>query len=409
MRIASACFISCAILQLPAIDIVDAGASLNIGFDLQTRIEATRARSPTGGAYDPADGSTSRPDDVDGYLRRARISFKGTIDRQWSADMILAADNAERGALGASRTPSLLLATVSWNHSEEGRSHRLQAGLDYPFYNRASFGPSTAMLMPGDRATLLLLWPRSFGVGYRYRNATTRFGIDIQQNSNSAFPSYPAATNAPALAGDSTNGQRGEGLCYTTRLEWSPPGLALGDWKESFAGDAGTGLGFGVDLGFNDRDRVAYGGAMPNASVNTLCYGAEMNFHSDGFSSILDARWQKVRTTGDDGTFVTGPDRSIDSVVYVAQAGYAMAAGSRGWRIEPALRLSRIDTDTANDHETNAFGTNDHGLSGWEYEAGLNWYLRGHANKIQLSVTRWQAESGSAAAMIYRLQHQFVF
>ena len=55
------------------------------------------------------------------------------------------------------------------------------------------------------------------------------------------------------------------------------------------------------------------------------------------------------------------------------------------------------------------FGGNDFGVSGRQYEAGLTWYVNGHANKLALAATLWQAEEGDADATIIRLQHQFTF
>ncbi|GDY11247.1 hypothetical protein LBMAG53_01240 [Planctomycetota bacterium] len=399
------CALLCSVASL-----LPAGDSLAIQFGLhaQTRLEVARATSPTGGAYDTNDGTASQPDDVDGYFRRLRLSAAAAMGEHLRFTLILAADNSERGGLGAGRTISPLIASVAWVMRDGEFEHRIHGGLDYPFYNRASFGPQSAQLLPGDRPTLLPLWPRSFGLGWLTSGPGLTAGFDVQQNSNSGFPGYPAATGAPANAGDSAgNGRDGEGLCYTARIEWSPPGWELGPWNESFAGASGRGLGIGIDCGFNDDDRVAYGGAAINAGIDTWCWGVEANLHWDGLSAIAEARWQQTRTSGDPGVTIASSDRVIDTAVYLVQAGYAVVQGDATWEL--AGRLSRIDIDSANSHESQPFGTADHGQSGWQGDVGVNCYLDRHHHKIQLSYTKWKAESGPADADIVRLQHQLSY
>ncbi len=410
----------CTVGMLPLIPLTAADTTgLTWSALLQSRLELSRSRDAVGASYDANTGKAGRGDDVEGYLRRARLGVRFTQGEHLRANLILAADNAERQGLGDARVFQPLIATVAYEWTDDGQvRHQLKAGLDYPFYNRASFGPPQQQLLPADRATILLLWPRGFGVGYRARGDQATFGVDVQQNSNSAFPGYPVATNAPILAGDSAdNDSHGEGLCYTTRLEWSPAGLELGSWSESYVGAEGTGLGLGIDLGYNNRDRVAYGTSTPdatdatNAEINTWCLGLEANLHHDRWSVIADLRTQRTSTsTDDDGPVVANEDRRITSRVAVLQAGYVVVQSPAVW--EAAGRFSRIDIDTTGSEAT-AYNTRtglaDFGSSGWQTELGVNCYLDQHRHKLQLGWLRWRAEEGDGRTDVVRMQHQWQF
>ena len=51
----------------------------------------------------------------------------------------------------------------------------------------------------------------------------------------------------------------------------------------------------------------------------------------------------------------------------------------------------------------------EHGNSGYEAEAGVNIYFKGHSNKLQIGFQRWESENSDANANILRIQHQFTF
>jgi hypothetical protein len=80
--------------------------------------------------------------------------------------------------------------------------------------------------------------------------------------------------------------------------------------------------------------------------------------------------------------------------------------------IEPAARFGIIDLNKDNKNETAPYGnlqTGDDGQSGKQTDIGVNFYWAGHSNKTQIEFENWKAESGSAKAEIFRLQHTLAF
>ncbi len=99
----------------------------------------------------------------------------------------------------------------------------------------------------------------------------------------------------------------------------------------------------------------------------------------------------------------------------VAEAGYAMPYD--GLILEPAVRYQVINLDTGLGDQPVTYDGGpqnpgpdaEWGDSGTQIDLGLNCYLHGHSNKIQLSYSRWEAKGGAGHANIWRLQHQLAF
>ena len=439
--------LTCAAAPAVAASITDQDLVISIGGALQLRAEHGDATQegdtyhPFTGAlsgtaadsdYDVNTGAAGKSDVVDFYARRIRLIFKATYQDAWRLNVTLAGDRADQprgtaattSTTAASRGVAVYQAFIARDFKDGTVVHTIQGGLDFPFFNRAAdFGPNTQSLLLNARASAQLLGGRGMGVAYRLTTPMVRVGLDVQNN----------------VGDDGTvNARESDGLLYTSRVELTGPGeWAITRWQEGFAGKAGRGWCLGLEAGYNHNDQIAtlsegayavdlngdgdvnnYGvptaaagaGVIPiNATAivqSTLACGTDLLFHWDGLSALAEVRMARVdgEVTTTAGNF-TG---DYDSLVYLVQAGYAFHLAN-DTVIEPSLRFSAIDINTGNDNETAPFGANDFGVSGQQYEAGLTWYFNGHANKLALAATLWQAEQGDADATIVRLQHQFTF
>jgi hypothetical protein len=441
--VATLVLLACAAAPATAASITDQDLVISLGGALQLRAEhsdATQegdAYNPFTGAlagsgadsdYDVNTGAAGKADPADFYARRIRLIFKATYQEVWRLNITLSGDRADqpRGTATttstgpATRGVAVYEAFLARDFRDGTVVHTIQAGLDFPFFNRAGdFGPNTQSLLPNQRASAQLLNARGMGVAYRLTSPLVRAGLDVQNN----------------VGDDGTaNLHENDGLLYTGRVELTGPGeLAITRWQESFAGNAGHGWCLGLEAGYNHHDQIASlseaayahdfnGNAAANTlnvttaatpttidaiTQSTLAYGADLLVHWDDLSALAEVRLARTDAEVQDSALgtLTG---SYDSLVWLVQAGYALHLAD-GTVLEPALRFTAIDLNTRNDSETAPFGSNDFGVSGRQYEAGLTWYLNGHANKLALAATWWQAEQGDADATIVRLQHQFTF
>lgn len=407
---------------LGAADITDKDLVVSLGGVFQLRAEAADAQNAAGADYDVNTGQTGQGDDVDFYIRRLRLTTKVTWQEVWRLNFTLNADRAEQprgdgtnastATTAATRNVGIYQAFLARDFKVGSLLHSVQGGLDTTFFNRAGdIGPNTQTLFLNQRATAALLNVRGVGVGYRLASPMVRAGIDIQNN----------------IGDDRTlSTEVSDGLCYTGRIEITGPGdWAIGKWQEDFVGKAGRGWCLGLDLGYNDGDKLdslneatydqdinggGIGTITPGAGEsilqNTLAYGVDLLVHWDDLNALAEVRM--ARTDAEIDT-AGGPfDADYSSLVWLVQAGYCFHLPN-DTVLEPALRYTMIDLNTDNDQETASFGSADFGTSGVQYEAGLNWFISGHGNKLCLALTLWEAEEAEADATIVRMQYQVLF
>jgi hypothetical protein len=374
-----------------AVDINDADVKLGLSLQLQVRAEVSKAEDSTGASYNVAEGTVTQPDAVDFYIRRGRFGLVGTYKDDVKFGFIVRADNEDKKPATAG-TGDVVGRALEVQQFYLGRdikqgdlTHYIQAGLDYAFFNGPSgVASSKTALFVNARATenSALLAPRGVGVKYKLTAPHITWGFDIQNNT-----------------GDGANAaDNGEGMCYTTRLHFSPEG----EWKiatptESFLGKDGKGVLVAIEYGKNVDNVVAA------TIVDTSAFGLEVYGHFDKVSALAEVR--DVKTTEQ----VSETD--VKARVWLLQAGYALPCPLvKGAIMEPALRYTKIDLDTEDDAETSLYGSAEYGNSGTQFDVGVNYYLDGKANtKFSLDYSNWSAEEGDAKAQIVRLQAQLYF
>jgi hypothetical protein len=377
----------------------DNAVSTTISGQIQVRAEMSNAYQDNAGPFSPADNANGKPDTLDLYLRRARLGAKfATANKQWSGSFVIAADNADQSGT-ASRTPALFQVFIARNFtSDEGATKQsLQGGLDYAWYNRASFGPSTTTLLPTLRATQGYMGQRGVGVGYKYLTKTVKVGVDIQNNSGDSVTA--------------TKTER-EGLFYSGRVELSPAGeWNLDKYQETYAGAPGQGVLLGLELGYNNHDVSTAG--VADTITSTAAIAAELLVRKDAFVGLVEARAQRAYTTVKNaGVESKG---TTNAVAFIVQGGYAIPSDalSAGSALELAARLTLQNRNDINGNRT--FGSGDYGPNGRQFEVGVTYYdvvelaKDGKGNKTGLVYTNWHAAEGGSQAHVVRIQHQFVF
>lgn len=444
--VAALALLACAAAPAAAASITDQDLVISLGGLVQVRAEHgdatqegdtynpfTGALTGTGADsdYDVNTGAAGKSDAVDFYARRIRLIFKASYQDVWKLNITLNGDRADqpRGTATTSNTTlatrgvGIYQAVLAREFRDGNVVHSIQGGLDYAFFNHAGdFGPNNLLLMINQRATGQLLNARGVGVGYRLASPMVRLGFDVQNN----------------VGDDATvNAAESDGMFYSGRIELTGPGdWAISRWQEDFAGKAGRGWCLGIEAGYNHNDlttgsitagtaglsEATYAhdfdadGNVDNYTVgaggvtaitqNALAYGADLLFHWDDLSALAEVRM--MRTDGEVTTAGGSLTGKYDSLIWLVQAGYAVHLPDETV-LEPALRFTAIDLNTRNDNETAPFGGNEFGVSGRQVDVGLTWFLNGHANKLYLAATWWQAERGDADATVIRLQNQFQF
>ncbi len=371
-----------------SVPLTDSTTKLDVGFMMQNRAEHNWAENSTAKTYDVNRGKLGEADPVDFYVRRARLNISAEREG-WKALVTFSADKADlTGYNSKERAAQLLYLWAQKTITTGELSHVITLGLDQPNVEPAYRDPSSQLLLPTPRATIL--YPsaaNAVGVRYQLNHKLFQVSVDVQNNRDTG--------RAVDTASD--------GLFYGARAVVSLlPGVALPKRTESFVGEKGLGLALGLD-GTVDNNYIqkATDGSIIQASYATT--GADLLFHMDGLTADVDARLQKYYRT---------KNKTLSYAVSV-QAGYAIPVSALGVVVEPALRGSVIDKDAdleeAGATTYNTSAESEHGLSGYEAEAGLNIYFKGHSNKLQIGVQHWEAEANDANANILRVQHQFSF
>lgn len=409
---------------LPALEISDNDTKFSFGLYLQGVAAKASAANKAGDSYNAIEGIDGHGDDADFYLRRLRTVFRGA-HKGFIFQATLSADDYGRVPTSTAPSVGLYDAFVGKEFKMDGGiSHRIAFGKQTTWFNTVVTRSGAQQFATG-RASAAFMNVNGVGVGYRFAAPVISLGIDVQNNTGDESTDQVVATTVTTTnATNNSTGSNniGEGLTYTARLELTGPSAdswAIGKWQESFAGVAGKGVALGLEAGAVQRDRVNTGkpaNAAPAApgtqaaSKKTMVMGADVLLHIDGLTALAAYHHQAVEVNAD----ADNKDDSTGSEVMAIQAGYAFPVDGLGV-LEPALRYQKIDFDTANDSEGTSFGNKDFGNSGNEIDFGLNLYLSGHSNKLNLVYTKWTGEdtgkTGESAptANIVRLQHQLLF
>lgn len=393
-----AILLAAAIVAAPAADaavtIADESVRLETGVRIQTRATRADAEGATGGDWNLQTGTPGRNDPVDFSIRRSRLTAKGAYG-SWTFNLTLQGDDFDRQNVGSPGVQVRYAWVDRRFELADQVSTSVHFGLDKPFFNQADFVSSSALLFPTNQVNQEKgLRNRSVGVGLRLAGPTFLIGADVQN-----------VGGRPAGAVDP---DEDEGYWTSARAEIG----AVPEWftakrAESYVGKGGHAAVLGLEWG-SERDRF-----LTATSQRTITsYGADFLFWYDSVTFIAD--WDRLSTTVDD--FVAADPRRVRGDILSAQVGYAFTLGGRE-AVEPALRFARYDLDRDSGTAENftaappAVGAAsvEHGQSGTELEVGINWYLDGHGNKLQLAWTRWRPENGDARADIFRLQHQLSF
>ncbi len=373
------------------VTLADSTTKLDVGVMMQNRAEMNWAETSTGADFDVNRGKATTADPVDFYGRRARLTVSAEREG-WKGLVTFAADNGD--PTGAkSRTPELLYLWAEKTFKTGSFSHVLHLGLDQANVQPAYRTSSSVLLFPTTRATALFPAPTgAYGLRYQLNHKQFQISADVQNNRDQG-------------RADSASVQKEEdGLFYATRAVASLlPGVALPKQTESFAGEKGMALTLGLD-GTLDHSLVKKSGTtVYTSSIGTL--GADVVFHLDGLTAIVDYRLQN--------TFVPkSVGKEVTAYALAVQAGYAIPVPAAGFVVEPALRGSVIDNNTDTEAPGAAYSSkaiSEHGGSGYEGEVGVNLYFNGHKNKVQIAYQRWESENSDANANIVRIQHQFQF
>lgn len=371
-----------------ALDVKDDDIKLGLFVRLQARADWSKSTNADGDQYDIATGSNSQNDPVDFYMRRARIGFQGSYKNDYKFVATVAADKLDSKDTSTGRAIVAYEMFVGriWKDEDNKLTHEVDAGLMNPFFNDASSVCSSAnFLFPSTRATDTLLNNRGTGLGYKLSAPMGTFGVNILNNK----------------ADD--NNTNGDGLFYSGRVEFSPEGeFHIAKTTESFVGKAGKGILVAVDVGQNTRD---------NGDITTLGWGAEILGHADGLTAIAEFRRDKIKNNVLPEP-VAGATQTKQ--IMLVQAGYALPALANGSVVEPAIRFTKLDLNKEVDTEGTSYGGGlDYGTSGTQIELGVNYYINGHNNKLQLEYLNWKGEENAAGdkakASIVRAQWQLTF
>ncbi len=380
-----------------ALEVADADFKLGLKLMLQVRAEKSVSTGIDGNTFNVSEGvADSTPDAMDFYVRRARVGFAGSYKGEYKFAYILRNDDQDKNGATA-RGPVTNVAYLERVVKQEstGLDHSFKMGLDYAFFNGSSAVFSSAStLFPTLRATSGMLAPRGAGVAYKLSNSKVTWGVDVQNNTGD---SVGAATQG--------SHNQGEGLFYGTRVQViGYDSDEKGHMKpvESFMGKDGQGVLISAEYGLNQNDNGAVG-----TTTNTTGYGIEVLGHMNAITALAEYRQTVAKadkTGATDNTKVTG-------TAYLIQAGYAMPLGDKV--IEPAIRWTRLNNDSSNSEATDYSG--EYGTSGYSYDLGVNYYISGHTNKVQVAYQNWRGEGGGTAtqaeakASIIRAQWQLSF
>lgn len=374
-----------------ALDVADADFKLGLKMQLQVRAEKGWADGTDNKRYDTATGSAdSEPDDMEFYIRRARIGFAGTYKDVYRFAYIIRNDNQDKAGSATSptnRMPETHVAYLARDFKGDKGTQQIRAGLDYAFFNGAVLNSGGWSPMVAARATeqSAMVAPRGVGVGYKFIGSKVIVGVDIQNNSNTGGTSGDSSNSAANGVTDN-----GEGLFYGSRVEY----IAFDDAEkphmkpqESFLGAAGKGVLVSFDLGVNQNDNTDN-----DTTVTTTATGAEIFVHMDALTAVAEYRYAHAATKS-----AVAANGDVDRKIWLVQAAYAMPKGD--FIFEPGLRFTRIDLNDDTEEES-SYGSSEYGGSGYQWDLGVTMYINKNANKVAVGYQHWRSEGGEQASVV---------
>jgi Phosphate-selective porin O and P len=373
-----------------AVSIKDDVLSLTPGIRIQSRAQVSDATNNAGQDYRIQGGIDNATNDpIDFSIRRARLYMSFKYGANWKGQLAINADNIDNNSTGTgTRATQVRYAWLERGFDMgDGMSHGITFGLNKPYNNPSSAAMSSSReLFPNGNAASQFLDARGVGVGYRFYHPIFMIAADVQNNTSATKDTSTAAS-----------AQEEEGLFYGARAEFSfSPDWFIKKRAESFLAKEGQGLNLGLSYAMN-QDQINAANATSTSAISV-----DAIFWLNGLSAYAEYRMGTTETEP-----FAGGSTDVDSEFIVLQAAYAFVVGEEV--LEPALRYQIIDANTDAD-STAAYGNNtDTGASGSQIDIGVNYYLSGHDNKLQLAVSLWEAEEGNADATIIRLQHQINF
>ena len=375
-----------------ALSIKDDTVKLGVGIRLQTRATVADATGQDGNEYRVQSGTVNAVNDpIDFQIRRSRLYLKIGYGENWKGELAFNADDID--SAGSSSGSRALNVRYAWAQrifklEGEGMSPALAFGLMKPLGNSAadaSMSTSRA-LFPTESATAVLASYREIGLEWTFNHPMFLLALDLFQNE-----AGKDSTTALSAA-------ESEGLMFGGRVEFSfSPEWFIAKRAESYLGKEGHGVNFGISA-LSNQDTVT-----TTSLVTTTGVGVDVMFWYNALSAFAEYRTQTVDTE-----LLAGGSSDVTSEAIVVQAGWAFPL-ENGCVVEPCVRINLIDNNTDNDSETPNYGSGALGGSGTQIDIGINYYLDGHNNKLQLAYQMWEAEEGEADASIIRLQHQLNF
>lgn len=377
-----------------AVSLKDDVLSITPGIRIQSRAQMSDATDNTGEEYRVQGGTPDAVNDpIDFSIRRARLYMSFKYGSNWKGQLAINADNVD--ASGTDSATRAIVLRYAWLERTfdlgDGMAHGITFGLNKPYQNASDAGMSSSReLFPNSNgaASANFLAPRGVGVGYRFNHPMFLIAADLQNN-----------TSAKSVVATEDAEETDEGFYYGIRAEFSfSPDWFIKKRAESFLAKEGQGLNIGLSYGSNQDD-------VNDTNTQSLtAYGIDAMLWLNGLSAYAEFR----TATLEEDQFVGASPDDIDREIIVIQVAYAFLVGEEV--IEPAIRYQIIDLNTDNDDENANFGSNaETGTSGDQIDIGVNYYLSGHDNKLQLALSLWSAEEGDADATIIRLQHQINF
>jgi hypothetical protein len=364
--------------------------SLKVNLTLQARYEAwiwDDSQKPLLGQGGNVAGHRS------GFsLPRATLKFTGTAPCNvlWYVEL-------EFGHFGRDRLEALpavgdpLGATVQSLNFDSTREAWIQLGISRAFNvtmgqirtattRQAMTAPERQQFVDVSLATAFLGWTMP---GYTDRNRDHGVAVHGALGGRGAFTYLFTVTN-----GDGADSIRNvldqrtsDNLAYSGRLNWAflnPTGYQEGALAQSTCGWYGEVGAWGYAYSDrSDRPHVT--------TTDALLYGADLALGYGGFS--LTAAW----SSGQDENAAGG---SAEYTAWLAQLGYLFPGSA--WEI--ALRWDLYDSQQG----TPAFGGGPQQLpfptSGRvsELALGVNYYLNGHGNKLQLDASLVQGDDAGS-------------
>ena len=351
---------------------IDTGdASLSIEPRIQSRIEFASASDAAGNDYDIWDTTSTDPQSVNMYIRRARLYFKGKAFDNIKFEATLYADEIGAVQRRDGTGVDFRYATVGWEQKTDDMKHYVRFGLQKQTAVAGDFDSSSKQLFPNGRLSASYAGPRSVGLAYFLTAPMFNLRVGLADEPDST----PTDNNDWHFFARIATG---------LKEDW-----ALDKRSESFLGKEG--FAHEVGLGFDIRSE----GSDPDNNSGATVISLDYNVHYNQISGNVD-----LLLLDQDAGNVSGQ-------IFLVQGAYAVPLES-GAVVEPALRFTLVDNDTDDDNELSVL-EEEGGESGTYIDLGVNYYINKHNNKFQAGIQIFSAEDGEGDATVFRIGHQLEF